>query len=260
MEVIPQLYDDQSRLDRARDRAKTLQQLIGLHSGMKVLEIGTGHGDVAYILAKEYNCDVVGTEIINQPSWEKINHPNLQLLELDIANQDTSQCFPDNHFDLIVSYVVWEHMRHPFSALRECARMLKPDGKKYLHAYLAGWPRLSHLAYALPEPWLHLTNSETEIKSRLGLENLPWYYYCNRLTHSHYLTYFRKLGFYVTYENIIREQFDNDYYEANERILGLYPLYDLKAHGYIVILEFDKNNPKVEIQDPVYSRCKYRSG
>lgn len=255
----PQFYDDESRLARARERAREIDKLIGLR-GQRVLEVGGGHGDLAFILAHEYDCQVVATEIIAQNSWNELRHPRLQFIELDISEQGGADIFQDNHFDRIISFVVWEHMRHPFSALSECQRVLKPDGKKYLHAYLAGAPRLSHLHYIFPEPWLHLTSSESEIKARLSVNELPWYFYCNRLTHSHYLTYFRMLGFHITYENIIREPFDEGYYLENERILGLFPLYDLKAHGLQVVLEFDKDSPKSEALDPVYKYCNYRSG
>jgi cyclopropane fatty-acyl-phospholipid synthase-like methyltransferase len=259
MSYVPQFYDDQSRLERARARAKEIDKLIGLR-GMKVLEVGTGHGDLAYILAAEYDCDVVATEVIAQNSWDGIKHGNLKLMQLDISDGNLASTIPDNNFDRIISFVVWEHMRHPYAALRECQRILNHNGKKYLHAYLGGAPRLSHLHYICPEPWIHLTHSETELKNRISKEELPWYFYCNRLTHSHYLTYFRKLGFYVTYENIIREPFNSEYYIDNEQILGLYPLYDLKTHGLQVVLEFDKANPKEEIIDPVYKFSNYRSG
>ena len=260
MSYTPQFYDDKSRLERARTRAKEIDKLIGLR-GKSVLEVGTGHGDLAYILAAEYDCNVVATEVITQNAWPNLTNHNLRLIELDISDvKSCNDILQDCMFDRILSFVVWEHMRHPYAALSECQRLLKTDGKKYLHAYLGGAPRLSHLHYLFPEPWLHLTNSELDIKHRMEKDELPWYFYCNRLTHAHYLTYFRKLGFYVTYENLIREPFDSDYYLANERILGLFPSYDLKTHGLQVVLEFDQSNPKVEILDPIYSKCNYRSG
>lgn len=256
---MPQFYDDQSRLERARSRAKDIDKLIGLR-GMKVLEVGTGHGDFAYILANEFDCDVLATEVNQQDSWLDMQHPRLELRKVDLSLMEDSSSIPDSSFDRIVSFVVWEHMRHPYAALKECARLLKPTGKKYLHAYLGGAPRLSHLHYLFSEPWLHLTHSEAEIKGRMGKDSLPWFFYCNRLTHSHYLAYFRRLGFYITYENLIREPFNEEYYSAHEHILGLFPLYDLQTHGIQVVLEFDRDTPKVEIQDPVYAKCNYRSG
>ena len=259
-DVVRLLYDDSSRLERARERASRLDKLLGLR-GQKVLEIGCGHGDLAYILAKEYGCDVVGVEIRGYDTWRGMEHANLHLMEADISSLS-----PDGHdilrtdsFDRIISYVVWEHMRHPYSALVQCQRMLKPTGKKYLHAYLGGAPTLSHLYHDLKEPWIHLTHSVSEIQMALGVDELPWYYWCNRLTHSHYLTYFRQLGFFVTWEHVINEPFDQDFYVNNERFLGLFPLYDLKAHALQVVLEFDPSEPKKPISDPVYAKCLHRS-
>lgn len=252
-EQVPQAtlsYDEQSRIDRARERASTVDKLIGLR-GQMVLEVGCGHGDFCKVLAEEYDCEVVGTEVLVYPEWEKIKHPKVTLTQLDIA---AGQQFSENRFDRIVSFVVWEHMRHPWSALKECQRILKPDGKKYLHAYLYGAPRLSHLHYLIPDPWLHLTHSPNEIMQRLGKSELPWHFWCNRVSYLHYLQYFRKLGFYVTYENIIREPFPDDYYRENEKLLGLYSEYDLRMHGFQVVLDFDINNPKTPIDDAVYSK------
>ncbi|MBN8438783.1 MAG: methyltransferase domain-containing protein [Candidatus Accumulibacter sp.] len=243
-------YDEQARIDRARERAKTVDALIGLR-GQRVLEVGCGHGDFCKVLAEEYDCEVVGTEVLPYEEWKTVSNPNLTLMHMDVANE---QRFPENHFDRIVSFVVWEHMRHPWSALKECQRILKPKGKKYLHAYLYGAPRLSHLHYLIPDPWLHLTHSPNEIMQRIGKGELPWYFWCNRVSYLHYLQYFRKLGFYITYENIIREPFPEDYYQDNEQLLGLYSGYDLRMHGFQVVLVFDERLPKEPIEDIVYSK------
>lgn len=247
-------YDQQSRIDRARERAKTVDSLIGLR-GQRVLEVGCGHGDFCKVLVEEYDCEVVGTEVLPYEEWEVLSHPKLTLMQMDIAKEHQ---FPENHFDRIVSFVVWEHMRHPWSALKECQRILKPNGKKYLHAYLYGAPRLSHLHYIIPDPWLHLTHSPNEIKERIGKTELPWHFWCNRVSYLHYLQYFRKLGFYITYENIIREPFPEDFYQNNEQLLGLYSEYDLKMHGFQVVLVFDEFLPKNPIEDIVYSKFTNR--
>jgi len=259
-DVVRLLYDDKSRLERARERASRIDRLMGLR-GQKVLEIGCGHGDLAYVLAEEYGCQVVGVEVRGYDTWSAMKHHNLDLIEADISalpEQGHPLLGPDA-FDRIISYVVWEHMRHPYAALQQCQYMLKATGKKYLHAYLGGAPTLSHLYHELKQPWIHLTHSVAEIQAALGVDELPWYFWCNRLTHSHYLTYFRQLGFYVAWEHVISQPFDEEYYRKNEKLLGLFPLYDLKAHALQVVLEFDSNDPKKAIADPVYALCRHRS-
>jgi cyclopropane fatty-acyl-phospholipid synthase-like methyltransferase len=96
-------YDEQARIDRARERAKTVDALIGLR-GQRVLEVGCGHGDFCKVLAEEYDCEVVGTEVLPYEEWKTVSNPNLTLMHMDVANE---QRFPENHFDRIVSFVVW---------------------------------------------------------------------------------------------------------------------------------------------------------
>jgi ubiquinone/menaquinone biosynthesis C-methylase UbiE len=244
-------YEENDRIARARARAAQVESLMGLR-GLKVLEVGCGHGDFARVLAEEYGCKVTGTDIMSHETWDKLKGiPNLELIHTDISQANAA--IPDDSFDRIVSFVVWEHIRHPWSALKECQRLLQSDGKKYLHAYLYGWPRASHLYAEINEPWLHLTHSPAEIVTRLKKTELPWYFWCNRASYHHYLFYFRKLGFKISYENILREPFDEAFYEKNEQLLGLYPKTDLMTHGFQVVLEFDPEHPKAAILDPVYS-------
>jgi SAM-dependent methyltransferase len=243
-------YESDERRKRAVERAAAIDRLIGL-KGKRVLEVGCGHGDVSRVMAEDYGCEVVGVEILPLDTWEELAKvPNLKLVETDISQ--SPDAFEENSFDLIISFVVWEHMRHPWSGLKNCQRFLKPDGKKYLHAYLCGWPMLSHLRGQIDTPWSHLLMSETEALAAVGRPELPWYYYCNRLSYQHYRNYFRRLGFFIEYEVLIREPVDENFLAENDRILGLYPDFDLRLHGFITILGFDEKSPKQPIADPVY--------
>ena len=251
------LYDDESRIARARERVEYLDKLLDL-KGTRIFEIGCGHGDLLSILATEYGCDAVGIDITKHDHWQNITHTNVRFVEGDITQIRLESLFQENSFDRIVSYCAWEHIRHPFSALAVCQKLLRPDGKKYLHTYLGGSRKLSHFYNTVPEPWLHLTKSVQELETMLDLKELPWQYWCNRLTHAHYLTYLRNLGFLVTYEHII-EDFDEEYYNEHEQFLGLFPIYDLKSSAFLAVLEFDDVSPKAPIADPIYTKCTRRT-
>lgn len=250
-------YDDESRIARAYERAVYLDELLDL-KGKRILEVGCGHGDLLRILAEEYGCDVVGIDVMRHGYWRTITHDKVRFVEGDISQILLEPPFQENSFDRIVSYCAWEHIRHPFSALAICQKLLHPKGKKYLHVYLGGYAKLSHLYDVIPEPWAHLTRSVRELEEALGRKELPWYCWCNRLTHAHYLTYFRQLGFYITYEHIIEDKYD-DYYKENEQFLGLFPLSDLKNSALLAVLEFDETSPKQPIADPVYTKCTHNS-
>lgn len=73
--------------------------------------------------------------------------------------------FPDNTFDLAVSYEVLEHLPDLNAAARELARIVKPGGVTYLYAH--NWTSVSgghHIAWKYPDtepsstvpPWDHL--------------------------------------------------------------------------------------------------------
>ena len=241
-------YLDVNRLKQAEDRLSAVDKIIGLRG--RVLEIGTGHGESCYLLASKYNCEVVGTEIRGYESWSLIQKiENVQLIEADLNK--ILDIYGENSFDRIISFVVWEHVADPLECLSICQKLLKPNGRKYIHAYLYGAPKLSHMAHIV-KPWGHLLQSVDEIKNIYGSEELPWYFWCNRTSLFHYYEYFRRLGFLITYKNIITDNSDFAVTEADKKILNLYPKEDLMYHGFQFGLEFDEINPKMEIVNPVF--------
>ncbi|MBX3127607.1 MAG: class I SAM-dependent methyltransferase [Polyangiaceae bacterium] len=243
-------YTPEARLERARARARDLESLIGLR-GRRVLEVGCGAGDLCDVLAKEYECRVVGLDVAAQADWREIGaHPRIELVQADIASDALP--FESESFDRIVSFVAWEHIMHPWSALRSCQRLLKSDGKKYLYAWLYGSPLASHLYHMTDEPWPHLVYSPQELKAKHGLAELPWYYWCNRLSLQHYLFYFRQLGFLVTHQVLIQSELDPAQLEPHRPVLQQYPDFDLRTDAFQVVLEFDPASPRAPIEDPVY--------
>ena len=60
----PLAHDAPALLAAAEKRAEKIDELIEIR-GKRVLEVGCGRGDLCYILAKGYGCDVVGVDVIS---------------------------------------------------------------------------------------------------------------------------------------------------------------------------------------------------
>ena len=247
----PLQYDDEARIKRAVKKCETLERLVGLR-GKRVLEVGPHMGDMSRIMARDYDCEVVGIDPMGHETWPAFmeENPGVRLIQGDMASPPDD--LADKSFDLICSFVVWEHVRHPWSALKNCQRLLKDDGKKYMIANLYRSAIASHLYTELKDPWPHLMFSPRELEVRLAPEPLHWAFWVNKLTYQQYLFYFRQLGFFVTHEEFHQSHFSREYYDAHEQKLGLYPEWDLSTDFFEVVLEFDADNPRVAVPDPVY--------
>ena len=241
-------YTDEANVKRAEARAKMLDDMLDMR-GKRVLEIGTHVGALGYELASNYGCDVVGIDIQESKNWEKCLHPRLDLFVHDISKPYPD--WEDCSFDRIISFVVWEHIWHPFSALKQCQRILRSDGKKYLRANLYRSAISSHLYNKIPEPWINLLHSPEEIAAKHEID-LGWAFWVNKLTYQQYLFYFRELGMHVTYEKFYRDHFNETVFQNHKKKLDLYPQWDLKTDFFEVVLEFDPVHPKQSIPDPVY--------
>jgi len=134
-------YDDEYQLQLADRRITALANQINF-TDKRILEIGCGGGYVSYQLAKKYGCSVIGIDIYDSPVWERLTHSSLQYHNMDLS-QDCQ--FLNDEFDVVISYVAWEHMKHPFNALKQTARILKASGVIYIAANLYRSAISSHL-------------------------------------------------------------------------------------------------------------------
>jgi SAM-dependent methyltransferase len=85
----------------------------------KVLDIGCGNGDFTLELLK-MDFDVQGIDLAEcEPLKERHSIVDLQVDKYP---------FPDNHFDIVFSKSVIEHLREPDYLIDEAYRVLKPGG------------------------------------------------------------------------------------------------------------------------------------
>ncbi|MHC4295015.1 MAG: class I SAM-dependent methyltransferase [Planctomycetota bacterium] len=233
----PRKSDDNSRLVLARQRAELLDERVGVR-GRRVLEVGCGAGDMSGVLAKEYDCEVVGLDIAEYGTWKQYNHPKLDLKVLDIS-EDHSPL--EGKFDRIVSLVVWEHIHHPFSALCASRDLLHPDGLFYLRANLYRSAVASHRYREIFFPWPHLLFSDgvfEEFYEHIARKpkRAAW---VNKLTYAQYLYYFRVLGFVPQREWLSHRALDEEFYGRFEDQLSRYPIFDLTHDYFDVILKLE---------------------
>lgn len=112
-----------------------------------VLDVGTGSGDLAHMLA-EMGYDVQAVDI--RP--ERCRFPEISVQQCDVTE---GLPFPDETFDLVTATELIEHLEDPFKAVREFNRVLKPDGLLVLTTPSYGHiePRIGYLfTGALPSP------------------------------------------------------------------------------------------------------------
>lgn len=237
VDTFPQ-YDPESQFEIADKRLRQLGEIVDLRE-KKVLEVGCGRGYISKLLVDQYGCSVVGIDIRERGEWKTLrNLPNLDYLTLDLSERNP---FGEESFDLIVSFVAWEHMMHPFTMLKECCRILKSDGRMYIHANLYRSSRASHLYRDIYFPFPHLLFTEEVIaefclKHSVSRHWFEEYYYRNKLTYSQYRQYFDILNLGVEFEQLQRTELDRDFYERFKDKLERYPKSDLELEFFHVLL------------------------
>lgn len=93
--------------------------LNNLKNGI-VLDLGSEMGELHEFLVKNTDSKIIGVDILKGKNVDVV---------CDLNNKFP---FPDNYADSIVGGDIIEHMLNPFHFLKECHRVLKPNGKLIL--------------------------------------------------------------------------------------------------------------------------------
>lgn len=121
----------QDQADIFADLTRQLLVTAGLEPGMKVLDLGSGTGDVALIAAELVGPEgaVVGIDA-NDTILEtarrraaKAGYPNVTFVAGDIRTAEL-----DDDFDAVVSRFIFTHLPEPAAALRDVLVHLRPGG------------------------------------------------------------------------------------------------------------------------------------
>ena len=226
--------DAASLSDKARSRLGEIHTSIGL-AGQRVLEFGCGSGYEVWYLAHHLGADATGVDIAERRAWSVLTDDRTRFVMADIARE---RAFPEDHFDRIVSFSVFEHVAHPHATLRELYRILRPGGLAFIMANLHQGPKASHLYNDVYFPWPHLLFQDHAIReyfARRGrkVEGASW---VNRLTWSQYENLFQRVGFEFLALRFSESPFDEEFYRRFEGILSRYARWDLSRDFFHVVV------------------------
>lgn len=121
---------------------------VGIKAGMKVLDVGTGVGDVTLLLADRVGPDgqVIGVDsnptvlALAQRRAEAAAFTNVSFVQGDITEMEFAR-----DFDAIVGRFILQHLREPVAVLGRLGRSLRPDGSIGFQEY-----DFTRVSYSLP--------------------------------------------------------------------------------------------------------------
>lgn len=234
----PLQYDDASMANRARERLLWVHQSVDLKD-KRVLEFGCGGGFEVWLLGHHFGSDAWGIDIQERASWKELADDRTHLVLADLA---LDKPFEADFFDRVYSFYVFEHVEHPYAALEELYRILKPGGLAWISANLYRGPMASHRYKDVFFPFPHLLFTDDvfhEFYRRRGRpeEGAAW---VNRLTWAEYEDHFRRIGFRTLARNFRETPLDEEFYRRFEGVLGRYPRVDLARDFFQVVLEKPK--------------------
>jgi ubiquinone/menaquinone biosynthesis C-methylase UbiE len=120
-----------SKVLRPKDLAtKMYLDSFNLTNQSKVLDIGCAHGLLLHRIKKEYGARGTGIDI----SKNLIEKAKQEDPENEYVYGDATKLpFPDNTFDLVLSFDNLEHIKEYELTMKEIVRVLKPDGRLLLN-------------------------------------------------------------------------------------------------------------------------------
>lgn len=132
VEELAAFYNaDYYDFDRWREEGKGMSfahRLTRIKERGRFLDVGCATGFFINGIQKNSRWDVAGTDF-----GESAVRFAKETLGLDVRQGELTDIgFPDAHFDFVHVNNVLEHVRDPGSLLRECRRIVAPDGYMYL--------------------------------------------------------------------------------------------------------------------------------
>ncbi len=116
-----------------RKRVRHLLDFAELPTGLRALDIGTGLGVLAVMLAEEGAVVVIGVDIspgmLEQAEYLRLSHPSAATERISYRLAPAQELpFSDESFDLATCRLLLNHARTPERIVKEAVRVLKPGG------------------------------------------------------------------------------------------------------------------------------------
>lgn len=177
--------DDLSKFDQlhygGREATRLLAKMAGIKSGMEVLDIGSGLGGPARILAAEFGCKVVGVDLTIEfvTAARMLTDmvglgESVTFLEGDALKLD----FEEGRFDAVITQNAIMNIEEKKQFIMEAYRVLKRDGLLALAAIMAGPNDVSHypLFWADTPVVNHLETPQNfqKMMAEVGFTELQW--------------------------------------------------------------------------------------
>ena len=142
---------DQIHTGGARSSIELFKRLT-ISPDAQVLDAGCGIGGSSRLLAKQFNCRVVGVDLAEKFIESAIFLTQCTRLENLVSFQQGSVLelpFENNTFDAILCQHILMNIEDKSTAVKEFFRVLKPDGRLMLHEIEKG----DNDSLLLPVPW-----------------------------------------------------------------------------------------------------------
>lgn len=148
---------------------KEMTRLIEESDAKKVLDIGTGPGEPALLIARTIpDVEVTGVDV--QPDMiekAKARKPqSLANIGFSVASAEDLSAFPDSSFDAVTMSFVLMFVENKRKSIEEILRVLKPGGKAYIsvwkHLVFFEWGEqcLTHAAAAVSKTFSWVNDTD----------------------------------------------------------------------------------------------------
>ncbi len=149
----PQLYPIDQLHMGGREATRALADKLHLKPGMRILDVGSGLGGTARLLASEYGCHVTAldlTEAFCRASAKLTELTHLSNLIDTVQGDAVDSTLPAASFDLIWCQHTQMNIANKPGLLEEFKRLVKPSGMLALHEVFTGPNNTEAVVYPLP--------------------------------------------------------------------------------------------------------------
>lgn len=166
-------------LERLALQARTLDPATrhlliaaGIRPGMRVLDVGTGHGDVAMLLSELVGPGGQVVAVDNAPASVEAARARFEargINSIDVRLADVYKMSFEAPFDAVVGRLVLMHCADPVAAVKGLAQHLRPGGMLVCQEPDMIWPSESPTTlFDRVEAWIKAAMERARVDLRLG--------------------------------------------------------------------------------------------